>query len=277
MSGSLALLAMMVELGVGYPDALYRAIGHPVGWAGRLIDALDRGLNAGSDVRRRIAGILTVAVLVAASAGAGLAAELALRGWVGFCRDRRARIDPAGAAEPRPARSGRRRCPRARRARRRPGGGGAHRRARSAEPGRGGSGAGRGREPGGEFLGRGGRAGLLAVDRRVAGGRRLQGDQYRRQHDRPSLRAVSRLRVGGGAGRRPGQPAGLAADRRAPDRRRGAAAGGLGRCRLARGAAGCARASLAERGLAGGGDGGRARVRARGTAVLRRGAGRGSG
>jgi adenosylcobinamide-phosphate synthase len=41
----LTLLALLVELMLGYPDELFRAIGHPVTWMGRLIAALDRWLN----------------------------------------------------------------------------------------------------------------------------------------------------------------------------------------------------------------------------------------
>jgi adenosylcobinamide-phosphate synthase len=45
MSVALALLAMMIELCAGYPQALLRVIGHPVTWIGRLIAALDGLLN----------------------------------------------------------------------------------------------------------------------------------------------------------------------------------------------------------------------------------------
>jgi len=58
---------MMIELCAGYPQALWRAIGHPVTWIGHLIAALDRLLNrdtAGAD-RRRYAGILAILLLVA--------------------------------------------------------------------------------------------------------------------------------------------------------------------------------------------------------------------
>ena len=51
---------MLIELALGYPDRLSRAIGHPVTWIGRLIGALDRGLNKESAAQ---AGG-TVAVLV---------------------------------------------------------------------------------------------------------------------------------------------------------------------------------------------------------------------
>jgi adenosylcobinamide-phosphate synthase len=55
-----ALLAMLIELALGYPDRVVRAIGHPVTWIGRLIGALDRGLNKKSAAQ---AGG-TVAVLI---------------------------------------------------------------------------------------------------------------------------------------------------------------------------------------------------------------------
>ena len=42
---ALALAALIVEGAVGYPDWLYRAIGHPVSWIGRLIGFGERLLN----------------------------------------------------------------------------------------------------------------------------------------------------------------------------------------------------------------------------------------
>ncbi|APT30411.1 cobalamin biosynthesis protein CobD [Methylobacterium phyllosphaerae] len=65
---ALAVLAVAlgIEAAAGYPDALYRAAGHPVTWIGRLIAALERGLNRGSARRRRIAGCAALACLLAA-------------------------------------------------------------------------------------------------------------------------------------------------------------------------------------------------------------------
>jgi adenosylcobinamide-phosphate synthase len=62
----LALLAMLIELCTGYPQALVRAIGHPVTWIGSLIGALDHGLNraAAGPQRRRAAGIVAVLILL---------------------------------------------------------------------------------------------------------------------------------------------------------------------------------------------------------------------
>lgn len=64
---TLAVLAVAlgIEAAAGYPDALYRAAGHPVTWIGRLIAALERGLNRGSERRRRIAGCVALALLLA--------------------------------------------------------------------------------------------------------------------------------------------------------------------------------------------------------------------
>jgi adenosylcobinamide-phosphate synthase len=58
---------MMIELCAGYPQALWRAIGHPVTWIGRLITALDRLLNrdTADAHRRRYAGILAILLLLA--------------------------------------------------------------------------------------------------------------------------------------------------------------------------------------------------------------------
>ncbi len=57
---------MLVELCFGYPDALVKAIGHPVTWIGRLVDALDTWLNrdAGSKGERRTGGIVAVLILI---------------------------------------------------------------------------------------------------------------------------------------------------------------------------------------------------------------------
>jgi len=77
----LAILAMLAELCLGYPDRVWRAIGHPVSWIGRLIAALERGLNAGSERRRRAMGAVAIAA-VAAAAGGGALALQALAGGV---------------------------------------------------------------------------------------------------------------------------------------------------------------------------------------------------
>ena len=58
---------MLVELCVGYPATLHRAIGHPVTWMGRLIAWLDRALNreTATPQARRAAGVMAVLILLA--------------------------------------------------------------------------------------------------------------------------------------------------------------------------------------------------------------------
>jgi adenosylcobinamide-phosphate synthase len=80
---ALTLLALLFELMIGYPDCLVRAIGHPVTWMGVLIGALDRGLNrdTASPAARRLAGTVTVLILIAA---VGMIAFLFERGLSGL-------------------------------------------------------------------------------------------------------------------------------------------------------------------------------------------------
>ena len=54
----------MIELCAGYPQALWRAIGHPVTWIGRLIAALDRLLNRDTADRHWRLGAGVVAILL---------------------------------------------------------------------------------------------------------------------------------------------------------------------------------------------------------------------
>jgi adenosylcobinamide-phosphate synthase len=66
MWAAVALLAMLIELGIGYPQRLVSVVGHPVTWIGVLIGRLDRLLNRGTVIPlRRAAGILAVVVMLA--------------------------------------------------------------------------------------------------------------------------------------------------------------------------------------------------------------------
>jgi adenosylcobinamide-phosphate synthase len=67
MTVALTVLALLIELCCGYPAALYRAIGHPVSWIGRLIAWLDRALNreTATAQARRGAGIAALLILLA--------------------------------------------------------------------------------------------------------------------------------------------------------------------------------------------------------------------
>jgi adenosylcobinamide-phosphate synthase len=67
MSVALALVAMLIELCLGYPEPLSRITGHPVTWIGRLIAALDRWLNreAAAATQRRAAGVAAILIVLA--------------------------------------------------------------------------------------------------------------------------------------------------------------------------------------------------------------------
>ena len=66
MAVALTLLALLIELTVGYPDRLLRAIGHPVTWMGRLLGMMDAALNRESvgETGRRSLGAAAIVVLI---------------------------------------------------------------------------------------------------------------------------------------------------------------------------------------------------------------------
>ena len=72
---------MLIELCVGYPERLTRAIGHPVTWIGRLIGQCDRYLNAemASGLRRMMGALAIVALLAVIGAIAFVVQILLLR------------------------------------------------------------------------------------------------------------------------------------------------------------------------------------------------------
>jgi adenosylcobinamide-phosphate synthase len=80
----IALLALGFEAVVGYPDLLFRRVGHPVTWMGALIGLLDRTLNRDDldDDRRRMNGVLAavINVLVSIAVATALAALFGLAG-----------------------------------------------------------------------------------------------------------------------------------------------------------------------------------------------------
>ena len=80
------LLALAIDALVGWPDRLYRKIGHPVAWFGALVDRLDQRLNREhhSPAKRRKLGEAAACLGIAAAAGAaGLVAWLLPGGALG--------------------------------------------------------------------------------------------------------------------------------------------------------------------------------------------------
>ncbi|MBW0001916.1 MAG: cobalamin biosynthesis protein CobD [Hyphomicrobiales bacterium] len=82
----IAFGALLFEACAGYPQALYRIIGHPVSWIGALLSWLDRRLNKESDDEetRRKAGAMALATTLLVAIGVSvLAMALLPRGLPG--------------------------------------------------------------------------------------------------------------------------------------------------------------------------------------------------
>lgn len=85
MSAVAMLAALAIDAAVGWPDSVYRRVGHPVTWLGALIARIDRRLNRESegDSRRRAFGVLAALLVIAAAAGPAAVIEAALPSGVG--------------------------------------------------------------------------------------------------------------------------------------------------------------------------------------------------
>ncbi|WP_066717618.1 adenosylcobinamide-phosphate synthase CbiB [Sphingomonas pituitosa] len=88
MAEPVALAALALEAAFGWPGWLYARIGHPVGGFARLIAACERRWNRTDlpEHRRRIFGVVTVALLLSVAIGGGIAIEAvaarASTGWL---------------------------------------------------------------------------------------------------------------------------------------------------------------------------------------------------
>ena len=78
MFAELALTALAVEAAFGFPDSLYRRIGHPVSWIGALIAWCEGIWNRRkrSSRRRRMLGVATLLWLLVVCAVAGMVVSL---------------------------------------------------------------------------------------------------------------------------------------------------------------------------------------------------------
>ncbi|MGI4976340.1 MAG: adenosylcobinamide-phosphate synthase CbiB, partial [Janthinobacterium lividum] len=83
-SAALVLGGLGIEAALGYPDALFQLAGHPVTWIGALISRLDRALNRATlpPARRRLNGVLALALLLAATAAPAAALQAAAQSWL---------------------------------------------------------------------------------------------------------------------------------------------------------------------------------------------------
>lgn len=82
----LLICALVLEALLGYPDAVFRVLRHPVVWIGAVIAALDRVLNRGPGWLRRLGGVVTVVILVGGAVGMGATLQIWLLslpwGWL---------------------------------------------------------------------------------------------------------------------------------------------------------------------------------------------------
>ena len=85
MAEPVALAALALDAALGWPRALYRRIGHPVGLFARIIDACEARWNrpGRSFAARRALGILTLVILLLVAGGLGWAAQQGLLGTFG--------------------------------------------------------------------------------------------------------------------------------------------------------------------------------------------------
>lgn len=84
---AIMLIGLAIDALVGWPKALFAAIGHPVGWMGYVIRQLDTWLNLEEteDGARRIAGLVAALAVIALSAElAAIAMWLLPGGWAGW-------------------------------------------------------------------------------------------------------------------------------------------------------------------------------------------------
>jgi adenosylcobinamide-phosphate synthase len=87
MAAPLTLLALLIELMIGYPAALTKSVGHPVTWMGKLISWLDAKFNrddAAPETRRRAGAIALLILFVVVGAIAFVVESVLLLLPLGF-------------------------------------------------------------------------------------------------------------------------------------------------------------------------------------------------
>ncbi|MCE7795475.1 adenosylcobinamide-phosphate synthase CbiB [Sphingobium sufflavum] len=85
MAEPVALVALVLDAAVGWPGALYRRVGHPVGGFARIIGACEARWNRPTygEGARRALGVVTVLILLAMAGGGGWLVQAALLHWLG--------------------------------------------------------------------------------------------------------------------------------------------------------------------------------------------------
>ncbi len=76
---AMMLVGLAIDALFGWPDAIYRRIGHPVTWIGALISKLERQWNTGARRRRLFTGLVTALLVIAIPAGAMMLVQIFLK------------------------------------------------------------------------------------------------------------------------------------------------------------------------------------------------------
>lgn len=87
MSAAAMIIALVTESAFGWPDRVFRAIGHPVTWIGRLINHMDANFNLSEDSpdeQRKWGRITLIIVLAVAVLPTALIAAILPGGWLGM-------------------------------------------------------------------------------------------------------------------------------------------------------------------------------------------------
>ncbi len=100
---AVALVALAIDAGAGYPEWLFARIGHPATWLGALVSALDAGMNRDREsfATRRAKGVVALLLLAGAALLAGALIETGAEALPFGCAcRRRACLHPDCAAKP---------------------------------------------------------------------------------------------------------------------------------------------------------------------------------
>jgi len=87
MSAAAMIVALATESAFGWPDRVFRTIGHPVTWLGRLINHMDARFNLSEDApaeRRKWGRITLLIVVLVAVLPTLLIAAILPEGWLGI-------------------------------------------------------------------------------------------------------------------------------------------------------------------------------------------------
>ncbi|MEL6643560.1 MAG: adenosylcobinamide-phosphate synthase CbiB [Pseudomonadota bacterium] len=84
---AIMLVALLLDIAIGWPDAVYRRIGHPVSWIGAAIDAIEARFNLDEDPpdkRRTFGAIASLAIVGITALPTFVIMAMLPEGWLGI-------------------------------------------------------------------------------------------------------------------------------------------------------------------------------------------------